>query len=129
MRHPWLLAAVVALAGCGGGDSAAKDSSGRVDPDGDPPYIGSLSADPGDGTLYLATNRGLFAIPEGAREARRVTGTLRTEQGSGRVSAALVVRPTGPGRATSPILPQAADFHEVALAGARRVPVDSALSK
>ena len=98
MRHPWLLAAAVALAGCGGGDSAAKDVSGRVDPDGDPPYIGSLSADPGDGTLYLATNRGLFAIPEGAREARRVTGSLRTEQGSGRVSAALVVRPTGPGR-------------------------------
>jgi photosystem II stability/assembly factor-like uncharacterized protein len=94
-----LLAAVVALAGCGGGASAEKDTGfSRVDPDGDPPYVGSLSADPGDGTLYLATNRGLFTIRKGSREARKVTGTLRTDGGSGRVSAALVVRPTAAGR-------------------------------
>ena len=94
-----MLAAVVALAGCGGGASAQRDGvSSRVDPDGDPPYVGSLSADPGDGTLYLATNRGLFAIRKGSREARKVTGTLRTSGGSGRVSEALVVRPTAPGK-------------------------------
>jgi hypothetical protein len=95
-----LLAAVMALAGCGGGASANDESgaSGRVDPDGDPPYVGSLSADPGDGRLYLATNRGLFMIAKGSRAAQKVSGTLRTEQGSGRVSEALVVRPTAPGR-------------------------------
>jgi photosystem II stability/assembly factor-like uncharacterized protein len=94
-----VLAAAVALAGCGGGDaSAQRDVSTRIDPDGDPPMVGSLSADPGDGTLYLATNRGLFLIREGSRAARKVTGTLRTADGTGRVSEALVVRPTAPGR-------------------------------
>jgi hypothetical protein len=94
-----VLAAVVALAGCGGGDaSAPRDVSARIDPDGDPPMVGSLGADPGDGTLYLATNRGLFSIRAGSRTARKVTGTLRTADGNGRVSKALVVRPTAPGR-------------------------------
>ena len=98
MRHPWLLAAVVALAGCGGGASAQKDTGGRIDPDGDPPYVGSLSADPGDGTLFLATNRGLFRIRKGSQTAQKVSGTLSTDRGSGRVSEALVVRPAAPGR-------------------------------
>ena len=94
-----VVAVAAALSGCGGDASSAPPAAGaRVDPDGDPPYVGSLSADPGDGTLYLATNRGLFSIRKGSRAARKVTGTLRTDQGSGRVSAALVVRPSAPGR-------------------------------
>lgn len=100
--RPWLVAVVVAavaLGGCGGGEAAsssARGAAGLVDPDGDPPYVGSLSANPADGSLYLATNTGLFRIPKGAKRTERVKGTLRTPDGSGSVSEALVVRFNGP---------------------------------
>ena len=76
-----LAAAVAALSGCGGGDAASSNrgAAGLVDPDGDPPYVGSLSANPADGSLYLATNTGLFRLPNGAKRTQRVKGTLRTE--------------------------------------------------
>jgi hypothetical protein len=95
-----LLAA--ALAGCGGddGESAADPANDLavpwVDPDGDPPIIGSLSINPADGVLYMGTNTGLFRIPEGASEPERIEGTLETPDGSGKVSESLVVRFTGP---------------------------------
>ena len=102
MRSLALVVVVAAaLSGCGGGDasSAPPDSDARVDPDGDPPYVGSLSVNPADGSLYLATNTGLFRIREGSHRTERVKGTLRTPDGSGSVSEALVVRFTGPNRA------------------------------
>jgi hypothetical protein len=96
------LLAAVALAGCGGDDgSASEDGTADlavpwVDPDGDPPIVGSLSINPADSTLFMATNTGLFRIPEGASKPERVTGQLETPDGSGEVSESLVVRFVGP---------------------------------
>ena len=97
-----LAVAAVALGGCGGGDAAPssnRGAAGLVDPDGDPPFVGSLSANSADGSLYLATNTGLFRLPTGAKQPERVKGTLRTTEGSGSVSEALVLRFTGPNEA------------------------------
>jgi photosystem II stability/assembly factor-like uncharacterized protein len=98
-----LVAALGVLAGCGGdgGSTAPGSASGPavawVDPDGDPPYIGSLSVDPAGGSLLMATNTGLFRIPAKGGPPEKVTGQLTTPHGSGKVSEALVVRYTGPG--------------------------------
>ena len=91
------------LAGCGGEEeSTATDTSALavpwVDPDGDPPIVGSLTVNPADSVLFMGTNTGLFRIPEGSSEPERVTGELRTPDGSGKVSESLVVRFTGPDR-------------------------------
>jgi hypothetical protein len=96
-----LACVTVAVGGCGGEEeSPATEPSGLavpwVDPDGDPPIVGSLSVNPADSTLYMGTNTGLFRITEGASEPERVTGELRTPDGSGKVSESLVVRFTGP---------------------------------
>lgn len=97
----WLGMALVCaalLAGCGDdSDSAAEDSTAGlavpwIDPDGDPPIVGSLTVNPADSTLFMATNTGLFRIPEGAEEPEQITGTLTTPDGEGEVSASLVVR-------------------------------------
>ena len=53
------------LAGCGGESESSADSEAAlavpwVDPDGDPPYIGSLSVNPRDGSVFMGTNTGLF---------------------------------------------------------------------
>jgi photosystem II stability/assembly factor-like uncharacterized protein len=105
MRTRHLLALLVVLAsaaaGCGGGDSAGSSPQQQlavpwVDPDGDPPYIGSLSANPADGALFLASNTGLFRFPPGRDRPQKVTGVLSTPNGSGKISEALVVRFTGP---------------------------------
>ena len=101
-----LLACVAAvMGGCGGGDDTSTTTTAAsdlavpwVDPDGDPPIVGSLSVHPGDSTLFMATNTGLFRIPGGASEPEKVTGRLRTPDGSGKVSESLVVRFTGPDR-------------------------------
>jgi photosystem II stability/assembly factor-like uncharacterized protein len=69
-----------------------------VDSQGEPPYIASLDVNPADGALYLATNRGLYVVPEGARRPRRLTGRLTTRLGAAEVSRALAVRFTGPDR-------------------------------
>jgi BNR/Asp-box repeat len=102
-----VLVAVVAsvLGGCGGEeeDTPETATSGLavpwVDPDGDPPIVGSLSVNPADSVLYMGTNTGLFRIPEGSEEPERVTGRLRTPDGAGEVSESLVVRFTGPDQA------------------------------
>jgi photosystem II stability/assembly factor-like uncharacterized protein len=93
---------VTALAGCGGDDDASSNEPAAnlavpwIDPDGDPPIVGSLSVNPSDNTLFMATNTGLFRIPEGASKPEKVVGTLETPDGSGQVSESLVVRFVGP---------------------------------
>ena len=88
----------VALGGCGGDDGGSAEGAADglavpwVDPDGDPPIIGSLTVNPADSTLYMATNTGLFRIPEGASKPEKITGTLKTPDGNGKVSESLVVR-------------------------------------
>jgi len=103
MRIPLLLILVVlagSLVACGGEDSGA--SEGRqlavpwVDPDGDLPYIGSLSVNPADGTLLLGTNTGLFEIPPEGGTPARLIGDLSTPDGSGKISESVVARFTGP---------------------------------
>jgi photosystem II stability/assembly factor-like uncharacterized protein len=100
----WAALAVLCalLAGCGD-DAASSDEDPTaglavpwIDPDGDPPIVGSLSVNPADSTLFMATNTGLFRIPEGASEPERITGNLETPDGSGEVSESLVVRFVGP---------------------------------
>ena len=95
----WVLLALLGalIAGCGedetsGSTPAADLAVPWIDPDGDPPIVGSLSVNPADSTLFMATNTGLFQIPEGGSEPERITGRLETPDGSGKVSEALVVR-------------------------------------
>ena len=71
------------LAGCGGASGSSADAEAElavpwVDPDGDPPYIGSLSVNPGDGSVFMGTNTGLFQIPEAGGKPAKVTGQLKT---------------------------------------------------
>ena len=101
MRRWVAIGVLVALvAGCGDdAGSATSDTSGLavpwVDPDGDPPIVGSLTVNPADSTLFMGTNTGLFRIPEGATEPEKIVGELETPDGSGKVSESLVGRFTG----------------------------------
>jgi Sortilin, neurotensin receptor 3, len=98
--HRVALIALVAtlLVGCGGDDgtSTTTDPSELavpwVDPDGDPPIVGGLTANPADGTLLLTTNTGMFRIGPGDTKPQPFTGTLETPDGSGKLSEALVTR-------------------------------------
>jgi hypothetical protein len=95
-----LLVAAVALAGCGGdgsGDAGASELAVPwVDPDGDPPYIGSLSVNPKDSSVLMGTNTGLYKIEaEGTSDPEKLTGELTTPDGSGEISASLVAEFTG----------------------------------
>ena len=103
MRNLTLVAGLVLalmLAACG--DDSGSDGAQSalavpwVDPDGDPPYIGSLSVNPSDGSLFMGTNTGLFKIDPSGGRPEKVTGQLRTPNGSGPVSEALVARFVGP---------------------------------
>jgi photosystem II stability/assembly factor-like uncharacterized protein len=67
-----------------------------VNPEGHTPYIGSLSVNPADSSLFMGTNTGLWRIEEGASRPQKVTGRLNTPDGSGEVSEALVTQFTGP---------------------------------
>jgi hypothetical protein len=96
-----LLAAAVLLGGCGGDDAGSEEPAAElavpwVDPDGDPPYIGSLSVNPRDGTLLMGTNTGLFSIPKAGGKPTKVTGRLTTPNGEGTISESLVAEFTGP---------------------------------
>jgi hypothetical protein len=99
-----LLFLAAALLGACGDDGAASDDQASerrlavpwLDPDGDFPVVGSLAVNPADGVLWMATNTGLFRLPDGARRPERVTGTLTTPDASGKISEQLVVQFTGP---------------------------------
>src|SRR5215218_5011384 len=95
-----LLACAALVAGCGddGGDDDAQAALAVpwVDPDGDPPYIGSLSVNPGDGSIFMGTNTGLFEIPKAGGKPAKVTGQLKTPNGEGAVSESLVAKFVGP---------------------------------
>jgi hypothetical protein len=96
-----LAALTVAAAGCGGGETnpsptptqtatAPAQSAKNA-------YIGSITVDPGDGTVMLGTGLGLFRLTKGATDAQRVVGELHTPDASGQISSNLVVRYAGPG--------------------------------
>jgi hypothetical protein len=104
----------VALAGCGGDEPSAEDpppapaptataapaetSEPADSPDGGgSPFIGSLTVDPGDGTLIAGTGLGLYRLEAGAKRARPFDGDLTTPSGSGAISPNLVLRFRGPG--------------------------------
>jgi hypothetical protein len=109
-------ALAVTAAGCGGGDKPAATATPTKTPSitanetaapqeaapaaptsGANAFIGSIAVDPGDGTVMLGTGLGLFRLPKGAHDAKRVTGKLTTANGSGQLSSNLVVRYAGPG--------------------------------
>jgi hypothetical protein len=103
VRTPLLLIALAlagVLAACGEDETTATDTSQLavpwVDPDGEPPYVGSLSVNPGDGVLLMGTNTGLFEIPADGGQPKKITGDLSTPQGDGKVSEALVAKYVGP---------------------------------
>jgi photosystem II stability/assembly factor-like uncharacterized protein len=97
-----LIALAALLAGCGDDGGGSSDDAEAalavpwVDPDGDPPYIGSLSVNPGDGSIFMGTNTGLFSIPKAGGKPVKVTGQLKTSDGEGAVSESLVAKFTGP---------------------------------
>jgi hypothetical protein len=64
-----------------------------VDSAADPPFVGGLEVDPADGTLLLATNRGLYRVRENRIEP------VRSRLGRSDVAKGLAFRFTGPGEA------------------------------
>jgi hypothetical protein len=100
-----VIAALLALAGCGGDDDTAAPAASTPTPNpttapeepADPgsvanAFIGSLAVDPGDGTLMIGTGLGLFRLEQGAKKPERITGELTTPDGAGPISSNLVVR-------------------------------------
>ena len=95
------LLAAAALGACGGEGAGAGEpetplAAPWLNPDGEFPVVGSLSVNPADGKLWMATNTGLFRVPGERKEPVKVSGKLTTSNGSGEISAQLVVRFTGP---------------------------------
>ena len=89
--------------GCGGVDEAERASTARpggiVDGSQEPPYVNGFDVDPADGSLLMATNRGLYRIGADGRRARRVGATVEAAPSPvpvGREGLALSF--TGPGR-------------------------------
>ena len=99
-----IVAALLAVAGCGDDEEPAATSTPTPNPTSEPAataapegsaanaFIGSLAVDPGDGTLMIGTGLGLFRLEPGAKRAQRVVGELTTPDGAGQVSSNLVVR-------------------------------------
>lgn len=67
-----------------------------LDPDGQPPIVGALDVNPGDDSLWIASNTGLFRLAAGHDRPEQVTGRLSTSVGSGEISAQLAIRFRGP---------------------------------
>jgi len=93
--------AAALVAGCGGGSASGtpsdpERSAAWVDPEGEEPLVGSIAVDPGDRSVWLSTNRGLYRVQPNA-QPRRVAGRLETSRGSGTISGQLVVSFAGPG--------------------------------
>ena len=97
-----------AVGGCGGDDGASAEDAAEglavpwVDPDGDPPIVGSLTVNPADSTLFMATNTGLFRIPDGASKPEKITGTLKTPDGTGRSRSRSWCASAGPTSCSAP---------------------------
>jgi BNR/Asp-box repeat len=64
-----------------------------VDAAADPPFVGALEVDPADGTLLMATNRGLYRVRKGSIDP------VRARLDESDVSKGLAFRFTGPGEA------------------------------
>jgi len=90
-----LVVLLAALAGCGE-EPTESARTPWIDPDGEPPIVGSIDVNPRDRALWLATNTGLFRVSREGSTPQRVTGTLTTPKGSGKISEQLVARFTGP---------------------------------
>jgi hypothetical protein len=67
-----------------------------LDPDGQPPIVGALDVNPGDDSLWIASNSGLFRLAAGDDRPEQVTGRLSTSVGSGEISEQLTIRFRGP---------------------------------
>ena len=76
-------AALLALPGCGGGESsgAAGRSDRLVDFSKKPPYVNSLERDAGSGDLLLTTNRGFFRIDPESDTVREQEATITARGG------------------------------------------------
>ena len=110
MRRLALLLSALALApaGCGGDDEPAASPRRRPRPPrprppprpptaGAAPFIGSLTVDPGDGTIVAGTGLGAYRVAPDASTGKPFDGELTTPDGSGAISPNLVLRFTGPG--------------------------------
>jgi len=96
-----------ALPGCGEDEPSTPAASATPAPaaptapaepsGGGAPFVGSLSVDPGDGTLVIGTGLGLYRLEAGAGRAQPFEGELRTPDAEGAISPNLVLRFTGPG--------------------------------
>jgi hypothetical protein len=93
------------LAGCGDGGEPADQAAAptataspvATATGGAAPFIGSLSVDPGDGTIVAGTGLGAYRIAPDASTGAPFDGELTTSEGSGAISPNLVLRFTGPG--------------------------------
>ena len=126
---PALLAAA-ALTACGGDDPVLEEAAtpapeataqpadpvAPADDDGGgggaSPFIGSISVDPGDGTMMIGTGLGLYRLEPGARRADRIEGTLETPEGAGPISANLELLHAGPGELLASGHPEGGDLPE-----------------
>jgi hypothetical protein len=123
------LLAALALAACGDEEPAAEPAATPAataepapaeepaapaagDGGGGSPYIGSLSVDPGDGTLMIGTGLGLYRLEPDARRARRIDGALETSAGAGTISANLELLHLGPGELVASGHPQEGELPE-----------------
>jgi hypothetical protein len=125
------LLAALALASCGDDGPAAEPAgtaapaagaTAEPSPAEDPlepsggggasPYIGSLSVDPGDGTLMIGTGLGLYRLEPGERRARKLEGALETPEGAGTISANLELLHLGPGELLASGHPQSGELPE-----------------
>ena len=93
----------VLLLGCGGEEESERAASakpgGIVDESREPPYVNGFDVDPGDGSLLMATNLGLFRIAADGRGARRVDARVEAAPSPVPVGRkGLVFSFTGPGR-------------------------------
>ena len=82
MRRLALAGALLALAGCGGGEGAEPASSGSdrlVDFSLEPPFVNSLEEDSETGDLLLTTNRGFFRIDPDTDEVTEQKATIEHE--------------------------------------------------
>jgi photosystem II stability/assembly factor-like uncharacterized protein len=97
VRRAALALALLALAGCGGGDdgSGGGTPGGIVDAAGQEPLVNSLELEPGGGALLVTTNRGFFRIEPGG-EPEQVRGTVSARGRSAPVGGFLEVLPVGP---------------------------------